>query len=78
VHRASIRCGRPLASVSIFSIALSNISDPRDVFAIDLRNAPHVFAPGFEVIFRQDRNFEPVPIFIFLNFRFSIEKKQTS
>src|ERR1700751_5204310 len=36
-----------------FAIEIKHVLHPGDVFAIDLRNAPHVFAPGFEVIFGQ-------------------------
>src|SRR5258705_11609086 len=45
-HDRPLRIGR-------LGIEIKHVLHAGDVFAIDLRNAPHVFAPGFEVIFRQ-------------------------
>ena len=43
---------RPLG-VRRLGIEVENVLHAGDVFAIDLRNAPHVLAPGLEVVFGQ-------------------------
>ena len=43
---------RPLR-IGRFGIEVEHILHAGDVFAVDLRNAPHVLAPGLEVVFGQ-------------------------
>src|SRR5438477_580946 len=39
--------------IGLFGIEVEHILHAGDVFAVDLRNAPHVLAPGLEVVFGQ-------------------------
>jgi hypothetical protein len=53
LHRTFVEAyDRPLG-IGRLGIEIKHVLYAGDVFAIDLRNAPHVLAPGFEVIFRQ-------------------------
>jgi hypothetical protein len=53
LHRTFVEAYDRPFEIGRFGIEIKHVLNPGDVFAIDLRNAPHVFAPGFEVIFRQ-------------------------
>src|SRR6202049_5216420 len=39
--------------IGLFGIEVEHILHAGDVLAVDLRNAPHVLAPGLEVVFGQ-------------------------
>ena len=53
LHRTFVEAHDGPLGIGRFGIEIKHVLHPGDVFAIDLRNAPHVFAPGFEVIFGQ-------------------------
>ena len=51
--RALIETDHWALPIGFFSIEIEHILHAGNVFGIDLWNAPHVFAPGLEVIFSQ-------------------------
>src|ERR1700692_4283046 len=53
LHRAFVEAHHRPLGIGRFGIELEYVLHAGDVFAIDLRNAPHVFTPGLEVIFGQ-------------------------
>src|SRR6202035_1122906 len=50
LHRTFVEAHDRSLGIGRFGIEIKHVLHPGDVFAIDLWNAPHVFAPGFEVI----------------------------
>lgn len=53
LHRAFVEAHHRPLGIGRLGVEVEDILHAGDVFAIDLRNAPHVFAPGFEVILGQ-------------------------
>src|SRR5262245_28730178 len=53
LHAAFVEAHYRPARIGCLSIEIEHVLHSGDVFAIDLRNAPHVLAPGFEVILGQ-------------------------
>jgi len=53
LHRAFVEAHHWPSGVGRLGIEIEHILHAGDVFAVDLRNAPHVFAPGLEAILGQ-------------------------
>src|SRR6202163_595947 len=53
LHRAFVEAHHRPLGIGRFGIEVEHVLHAGDVFAIDLRNAPHVFTPGLEAIFGQ-------------------------
>lgn len=53
LHRAFVEAHHWPSGVGHLGIEVEHILHAGDVFAADLRNAPHVFAPGLEAILGQ-------------------------
>jgi hypothetical protein len=51
--RALVKTDHRAFRVGLFSIEVEYILHAGDELAVDLRNAPHVFAPGLELVFGQ-------------------------
>src|SRR5260370_19424218 len=51
--RAFVETDHRVLRVGLFSIEVEYILHTGDELAVDLRNAPHVLAPGLELVFRQ-------------------------
>src|SRR3977135_1735168 len=51
--RALVEAHHRVLRIWLFGIEVSHIVLAADVFAVDLRNAPHVLAPGLDVVFGQ-------------------------
>jgi hypothetical protein len=53
LYRAFVEAHHRPLGIGCLGIEVEHVLHASDVFAIDLRNAPHVFAPGLEAIFGQ-------------------------
>src|SRR5947208_11968550 len=53
LHRAFVDAYHWPLGIGCLGVEIENVLHAGDVFAIDLRNAPHVLAPGLEAIFGQ-------------------------
>src|SRR5437899_2062986 len=53
LHRAFVEAHHRPLGIGRLGVEVEDILHAGDVFAIDLRNAPHVLAPGLEAIFGQ-------------------------
>jgi len=51
--RAFVETNHRALPIGLFSIEIEYILHAGDKLAVDLRDAPHVLAPGLELIFRQ-------------------------
>ena len=51
--RALVETDHRALGIGRFGIKVEHILHAGDVFAVDMRNAPHVLAPGLEVVFGQ-------------------------
>ena len=53
LNRAFVEANHRPAGIGRFGIEVKHIFHAGDIFAIDLRNAPHVPAPRLEIVFGQ-------------------------
>ena len=51
--RAFVETDQRALPIRLVSIEVEDIFDARDELAVDLRDAPHVLAPGLALVFRQ-------------------------
>ena len=53
MNRALVETDNRAQWIGHFGIKIQHILHPGDIFAIDLGDAPHVLAPGLQIVLRQ-------------------------
>ena len=53
LDRALVEADHRPFRIGRFGIEIEHILHPGDVFGVDLRDAPHILAPGLQVVFGQ-------------------------